>query len=117
MREEWAIVAQNEALVAGVDAVVSAPNGQYNEKMNTYKNVHQKKRLVEAGNAVLLAKDFDNNQATKREKFDSFYELSKFEIVEVVSNTTLKIQNNGDLRMLPSPKSKKVRIARTSTGK
>ena len=117
MREEWAIVAQDEALVAGMDAVVSAPNGQYNEKMIACKNVHQKKRLVEAGNAVLLAKDFDNNQAAKRGKFDSFYELSKFDIVEVVSNTTLKVQTGGDVRTVSKSKVKKARIARTSTGK
>lgn len=117
LNEAWEFLAQDDALVAGADAVVSAHNSQYNQKMNAYKNVHERKRLVEAGDAVLLAKDFDNNQATKRGKFDSFYELSKFEVLEVVSNTTLKVQNGSDVRTVSKSKVKKVRKARTSTGK
>lgn len=107
--KELVSLAQDDALAAKQDALVLAHNSQYNEKMNFYKQVHLRKKLIEIGDAVLLAKDFDNNQATKRGKFDSFYEPSKFEVVGLVDNTTLKVQNGDDVRTVSKSKIKKVR--------
>jgi hypothetical protein len=106
---EKALVSDDDAAVKEVDALVSANNSQYNLKMNSYKQVHLRKKKIEAGDFVLVAKDFDNNQQTKRGKFDSFFEPYKFEVLEVLDNRNLTIQNGTDLRTVSKSKVKKVR--------
>lgn len=98
-----------EALSLETDSLLSAHNSKYNKKMNSYKQVHQRKKVIEVGDLVLVAKDFDNNPATKRGKFDSFFESSNFEVVEVLDNNTLRIKNENEIRTVSKSKVKKLR--------
>jgi hypothetical protein len=57
------------------DRETFAYTSRYNEKMNTYKQVHLQKKKLLVGDMVLVKMEFDNNTATRKGKFDGFYRV------------------------------------------
>lgn len=80
----------------GGDIEQVAFNERYLRKENSYKQVHLRKTQFFVGDKVLLAKDFDNNQDTKKLKLEPFKYEDEFIIVEILEENKLRLSQNGN---------------------
>lgn len=75
----------------------------YYERMKRNAPSIIKKHIFKLGDSVLIKKDFDNNQKTKKQKLDSLYEESIGIIVEIFNETSFLVNMNGvEKRLLSS---------------
>ena len=83
----------------------------YSERVTRNRNSNLERRRFEIGDRVMIKKDFDNNQATRRNAFDSFFEPEIYIIIEILQNNMLKIKeenDNNDIRTVFRGRVKKI---------
>lgn len=66
-------------------------NTAYFARMLRNSSVHESRYSFKVGDRIIVKKDFDNNQKTKKQKLDSFYSKPGV-IVEILSSNRAKIQ-------------------------
>jgi len=71
----------SEAIIQDDERDITANNeiirftSAYNEKMNSFKQVHLRKKQLFIEDIVLLQKDFDNNTATRKGYFNGIQQF------------------------------------------
>ncbi len=56
---------------------------KYLEKMNSYEQVHLRRSAIVIENSLVIKLDYDNNPATRRKNFATFYE-QKIYVVSIL---------------------------------
>lgn len=82
---------------------------KYLSSMNQKLQVHLRKFKV--GDEVLVAKDFDNNTATRKRPFEAFFRNDTFSIKQVSGKGSVFIQNlqNGEEEWISASRIKKIK--------
>ncbi|KAI5148435.1 hypothetical protein ENBRE01_0316 [Enteropsectra breve] len=89
-------VLENEDVVTEIHDSVMRHFNSYSKKVANDANSNFQRRLFDEGDVVMIAKDFDNNQRTRRRPFDSFYEDGLFTVVQLLDNNRIKVENIDD---------------------
>lgn len=95
-----AIIQEDERDITANDEIIRF-NSAYNEKMNSFKQVHLRKKQLFIGDIVLLQKDFDNNTATRKGYFDGFFDEKEYVIQQFLPNNQATIVHEDSQVVVP----------------
>ncbi|KAI5152065.1 hypothetical protein ENBRE01_2542 [Enteropsectra breve] len=104
-------VLENEDVVTEIHDSVMRHSNSNCKKVANDANSNFQRRPLDEGDVVMIAKDFDNNQRTRRRPFDSFYEDGLFTIVQLLDNNRIKvdcIDDTEDIRYVSKGQIKKL---------
>jgi hypothetical protein len=72
---------------------INATNAEYRRKTNQRMQVHLRKLDLQAGDEVLLFREFDANLTTKREKLQPFAHVDPFKVSKILGNNQIEIED------------------------
>jgi translation initiation factor IF-1 len=81
----------------------------YLKKMNSYEQVHLRKTPIAVGDKVVVKMDFDNNTATRKKAFQTFYEEKIYTVVEVLKSSHLRVSCENEEKIVFKGRVKKVK--------
>ncbi len=82
---------------------------KYRKKMNSYEQVHLRRNPIVAGDRVVIKLDYDNNPATRRKTFATFYEQKIYVVVEVLNSNHLRLKCEHEERIIYKGRVKKLK--------